>query len=124
MRTYNQIHFSQISEILMQAALGVSAVCGYRCVCSDMIYSLSSLGGERHLWKSGDNKPFYIAIREMGTESGYKEECIERCKGLGYPLIIAKIEADKVCDYNMTIMLTHNWMSGDNNYMEQEFNSL
>lgn len=29
MKTYNQIHFSQISEILMQAALGVSAVCDY-----------------------------------------------------------------------------------------------
>ena len=29
MRTYNQIHFSQISEILTQAALGVSVVCGY-----------------------------------------------------------------------------------------------
>ena len=124
MRTYKQIHFSQISEILMQAALGVSAVCGYKCVCSDMIYSLSSLGGERHLWRSGDKRPFYIAIREQGTESGYKEDCIERCKCLGYPLIIAKIEADKVCDYNMTIMLTHNWMSGDTDYMKMEFESL
>jgi hypothetical protein len=124
MKTYKQINFSQISEILMQAAIGVSAVCGYRCVCSDMIYSLSSLGGERHLWKSGDKRPFYIAIREQGTESGYKEDCIERCKMLGYPLVIAKIEADKACDYNMTIMFTHGWMSGDNNSMEQEFNSL
>ena len=124
MKTYNQIHFSQISEILMQAALGVSAVCGYRCVYSDMIYSLSSLGGERCLWKSGDKRPFFIAIREQGTESGYKEDCIERCKCLGYPLVIAKIEKDKVCDYNMTIMLTHNWMSGDTDYMKMEFDSL
>ena len=120
MKIYNQIHFSQISEILMQAALGVSAVCGYRCVCSDMICSLSSLGGR----KSGDKRPFYIAIREQGTESGYKEYCIERCKILGYPLIVAKIETDKVCDYNMTIMFTHSRKDRDNNYMEQEFNSL
>ena len=39
-------------------------------------------------------------------------------------LIIAKIETDRVCDYNMTIMFTHGWMDRDNNYMEQEFNSL
>ena len=121
MKTYNQIHFSQISEILMQAALGVSAVCGYRLVTSDMIHSLSDLHDKS--W-TGIKEPYYIAIREIGTESGYKENCIERCKGLGYPLVIAKIEADKVCDYNMTIMFTHGWMDRDNNYMEQEFNSL
>lgn len=120
MKTYNQIHFSQISEILMQAALGVSAVCGYRYVTSDMVYSLNHLNENMHSYK----EPFFIAIREHGTESGNKEHCIERCKGLGYPLVIAKIEKDKVCDYNMTIMFTHGWMDRDDNYMEQEFNSL
>ena len=121
MKTYNQIHFSQISEILMQAALGVCAVCGCRLITSDMINSLSDLQDKS--WNS-IKEPYYIAIREMGTESGFKEHCIERCKILGYPIVIAKIEEDKVCDYNMTIMFTHNWMSGDNNYMEQEFKSL
>ena len=121
MKTYKQIHFSQISEILTQAALGVSAVCGFKYVTSDMIHSLSDLHNKS--WARLE-EPYYIAIREQGTESGYKEQCIERCKCQGYPLIIAKIEVDNVCDYNMTIMLTHNWMNGDNNYMEQEFNSL
>lgn len=118
MKTYNQIHCSQISEILMQAAMGVSAVCGYRYATSDMVYSLNELAHKAR------KEPYYIAIREQGTESGYKEECIERCKGLGYPIIIAKIENDKVCDYNMTIMFTHGWMDRDNNYMKQEFDSL
>ena len=122
MKTYNQIHFSQISEILMQAAMGVSAVCGYKYVTSDMVYSLKDFADKMH--SSQMNEPYYIAIREMGTESGYKEHCLDRCKGLGYPLVIAKIEKDKVCDYNMTIMFTHGWMDRDNNYMEQEFNSL
>lgn len=122
MKTYNQIHFSQISEILMQAALGVSAVCGYKYAISDMVYSLNGLGEKLHIWSS--NEPYYIAIREQGTESGCKEECLDRCKGLGYPLVIAKIEADKVCDYNMTITFTHGWMDRDNNYMEQVFNSI
>ena len=122
MKTYNYIHFSQISEILMQAALGVSAVCGYKYVTSDMVYSLKDFADKMH--SSQMNEPYYIAIREQGTESGFKEHCLDRCKGLGYPLIIAKIEADKVCDYNMTIMFTHGWMDRDNNYMEQEFNSL
>ncbi len=123
MKTYkhNQIHFSQISEILMQAALGVSAVCGFKYVTSDMICSLSDLNDKSWV---GHKEPYYIAIREQGTESGCKEHCIERCKMLGYPLVIAKIEADKVCDYNMTIMFTHGLMDRDNDYMEQEFNSL
>ena len=121
MKTYNQIHFSQISEILMQAALGVSAVCGYRLATSDMVHSLSDLHDKSLI---GLKEPFYIAIRDMGTESGFKEHCIERCKCLGYPLIIAKIEANKVCDYNMTIMFTHGWMDKGSIYMGHEFNSL
>ena len=122
MKTYNQIHFMQISKILMEAAMGVYAVCGYGYTASDMIYSLNDFADKMH--SSQMNEPYYIAIREQGTESGFKEHCIERCKGLGYPIVIAKIEADKVCDYNMTIMFTHGWMDRDNNYMEQEFNSL
>jgi hypothetical protein len=118
MKTYNKIHFSQISEILMQAAMGVSAVCGYKYTISDLVYSLNELA---HKTRKG---AYYIAIREMGTECGYKEECVERCKGLGYPLVIAKIEQDKVCDYNMTIMFTRYWFNGDNNQMEREFDSL
>ena len=121
MKTYIDISFNRISEMLTQAALGVSAVCDCKYVISDMVISLSGLSTEACL---GLKEPYYIAIREMGTESGFKEHCIERCKYLGYPIIIAKIEADKVCDYNMTIMFTHGWMDRDGNYMEQEFNSL
>lgn len=122
MKTYNQIHFNKITEILMQAALGVCAVCGYKYVSSDMVHSLSAFLDEIHPRQL--DEPYYIAIREQGTESGNKEYCMERCKYLGYPIIIAKIEDDKVCDYNMTIMFTHGWMDRDNNYMEQEFNSI
>ena len=121
MKTYIDISFNRISEMLTQAALGVSAVCDCKYVISDMVLSLSDLSKEAcHSLK----EPYYIAIREQGTESGFKEHCIERCKGFGYPIIIAKIESKEVCDYNMTIMFTHGWMDRDNNYMEQEFNSL
>lgn len=121
MNTYRKVHFNQISEILMHAALGVSAVCGHKFVTSDMVHSLSDFNRVSY---EQNMKPYYIAIREMGTESGYKEHCIERCKGLGYPIIIAKIERDEVYDYNMTITFTSGWMDKDNNHMEQEFNSL
>lgn len=121
MKTYNDISFNRISEMLTQAALGVSAVCDCKYVISDMVLSLSGLSKEAC---HGLKEPYYIAIREMGTESGFKEHCIERCKSLGYPIIIAKIESKEVCDYDMTIMFTHGWMDRDNNYMEQEFNSL
>ncbi len=121
MKTYKQIHCNQICEILMQAAMGVSAVCGYKYTISDLVYSLSALATKI------SKGTYYVAIREQGTESGYKEECIATCKSLGYPLIIAKIEHDKTCDYNkfnMTIMFTHGWFDRDGDYMEQEFNSL
>ena len=106
----------------MHAALGVSAVCGFKYVTSDMVCSLNELSGKMHIWSP--NTPFYIAIREQGTESGSKDVCLERCKMLGYPIIIAKIEKDKTCDYNMTIMFTHGGIDRDDKYMEQEFNSL
>ena len=122
MKYYYQINFSQISEILMQAAMGASAVFGFRYITSDMVHSLSDLASNIH--SSQMKEPYYIAIIEQGTESGFKEHCIERCKGLGYPIIIAKIEADNMFDYNMTIMFTYGWIDRDNNYMEQEFNSL
>lgn len=120
MKTYNQIHFNKICQILTTAAQGVSAVCGYDYVVSDMVYSLNEVS---NVIRDTD-VPYYIAIREQGTECGNKAHCIERCKVLGYPIVIAKIEADKVFDYNMTIMFTHGWMNGNNNYMEQEFDSL
>lgn len=122
MKTYNQIHFSKISEILMNAAQGVSAVTGCNLLVSDMVYCLADFNTNRR-W-SEKSEPYYIAIREMGVESGDKATCIDRCKGLGYPLVIARIDIDKHIDLNMTIMFTHGWMDRDNNYMEQEFNSL
>jgi len=120
MKTYNQIHFSQISEILTQAAQGVAAVSGQKYIISDMVYTLTGMRVDIAV----DREPYYVAIREQGVEGGTKDYCLNRCQHLGYPLVIAKVEGDKVCDYNMTIMFTHNWVGGDNNYMEQEFNSL
>lgn len=120
MKTYIQIHFSEISEILMKTASGIEAVCGNRYVRTDMIYSLNTLRDYMYQMQ----QPFFIAIRESGTECGTKEECISRCKGLGYPIVIAKVDKNKTWDYDMTIMFTHGWMDKDNNYMEQEFNSL
>lgn len=120
MKTYIKISFNQITEILMQSALGISAVSGCKYILSDMVYALSSMRTELDT----SDKEYYIAIRELGVENGSKDYCLERSKGLGYPLVIAKIEKDKVCDYCMTITFTHGWADKDNNYMEQEFNSL
>lgn len=121
MKTYNQIHFNEVSCILTQIANGFAAATGHKFIVSDMIYSLADLS-DRNL-KGELKEPFYIAVREMGTESGNKAHCLERCKGLGYPLVIAKIENNKVCDYNMTIRLsTHT--DGDWTDMEMEFDEI
>ena len=104
----------------MQAAQGVAAVSGQKYIISDMVYALGGMMDDIVAYR----EPYYVAIREQGTEGGTKEFCLYRCQNLGYPLVIAKIEVEKVCGYNMAIMFTHNWISGDKNYMEQEFNSL
>lgn len=119
MKTYNEIGFSRISEILTATANGFSNICSHLIV-SDMIHSLSDF--HREIMR-GLHEPYYIAIRESGTESGNKGECLMRCKGLGYPYVIIKITRAEY-NFNMTMMLTHNWMNGDNSYMEQEFDSL
>ena len=120
MKTYRYKCFSQICESLMQIAQGV-AVATSDLVVSDMVHSLSDF--HKEFYFNQNDSAYYFAIREMGVESGLKKHCIERCKGLGYPLVIAKVEKDHF-EFTLTIMLTHNWMSGDNNYMEQEFNSI
>jgi len=123
MKTYKKIHYSQLSEILMQVVMGVSAVrCdNYKYPISYMVDALSDIPHDLcHKLK----KPYYIAIHDMGTEYGCKEECVKNCKMLGYPLVIAKIEGVTTLFYNMTIMFTRGWMTENDDYMEQEFNSL
>lgn len=117
MKIYKNIDFSQITELLMQTAMGVSAVCGHRYPIFDLVVALNDLKNKT------DKEPYYIAIREMGTESGNKKDCIFRCNCLGYPLVIAKIEEDKIFDYNMTITFTNGWDRGKD-YMEKEFDEL
>ena len=117
MKTYKNIHFNEITELLMQAAMGVSAVCGYRYPISDLVFSLNNLENKT------DKEPYYIAIREMGTESGNKKDCIHQCKCLGYPLVIAKIEKGEIIDYNMTIMFSHSSDRGKD-YMVKEFDEM
>lgn len=123
MRTYTEQNFAALSTILMPVAQGIAVVSGYKYLNSDMVFSLAELN---RFISSGriDKEPFFIALREAGVECGTKEECIDRCKGLGYPLVIAKVYKGHVFDWDINLMFTHNWMNGDNNYMEQEFNSL
>ena len=112
MKTYKNIDFSQITELLMQAAMGVSAVCGYRYPISEMVYSLNELKNKT------DKESYYISIRERGTEISNKKDCIELCKTLGYPLVIAKIEEKENFEYNMTIMFTHRCLDRVNVFFE------
>lgn len=120
MKTYYQIQFYQIASILTLAAQGVSSVTGFKNTVSDMIYALHDLSDTMHSWST--RTPYYIAIRKQGTENGNKETCVDRCKILGYPIVIAKIEADRICGFNMTIKFACHCT--DINLIEKEFNSL
>lgn len=83
-----------------------------------------------------DRKPFFFlnSVKKFARLKYFYYLCThkEKVKRFKTLTIITKdkikeviydlcIDKDKVCDYNMTIMFTQN---RDNNYMEQEFNSL
>lgn len=109
---YN-IELAKIFNILMSAAHGVATVAQSNTPVSDMVFTLTDLNH----WAVGGREPFFVAIREHGTENGSKAHCIERCKHLGSPVIIARIEPNKVRELNMVI--TYNFA----NDVEKSFNS-
>lgn len=121
MRVYSEQTFPAMSIILMQAAEEMAAISGHKFVVSDMVISLSQL--HEHILSEDSHNPFYIAIRTMGVEAGDKKHCLERCKGLGYPVVIFKVEKDNPVDFKMTVRLSTqtdgNWLA-----MEQEFDSI
>lgn len=121
MRTMFEQTFPAMSMTLMQVAEGIAIVSGHNYVVSDMVHTLSALHDYVHS-VDHEGAPYYIAIREQGVESGDKKHCLERCKGLGYPIVIFKIE-EELIDYKMTIRLsTHT--DGDWTDMEMEFDAI
>ena len=67
---------------------------------SDMIISIDHFTKWQEVGRLADystdpRAPFYMAIRKQGTESGTREHVIERCKVLGAPLYVLKVEREK-----------------------------
>jgi len=42
--------------------------------------------------------PFFFAIRKQGSESGTRQHCRERCKVLGHPVYVLKVEREERAD--------------------------
>lgn len=119
MRTFKNIPHMELISRLTMAAQGIAAISGYKYVVSDIVIELNKI-----LPRLSVAEPFYIAIREQGTEGGTMEECIERCQCLGYPIVIAKVESDKVCDFNLTMTFTKWHNSANLNCLKKEFKLL
>lgn len=64
----------------------------YDCnlINSDMVYSLNELRDA--IEYPSIKLPFYLAVRELGVESGSKQHVEERCKILGAPVYVMKVE--------------------------------
>ena len=120
MRTYAEQNFPAMSAILMQVAQGIAAVSGCKYVISDMVHTLHDLSTKLHKME----QPYYIGIREQGVEGGTKEYCLDRCQGLGYPMVIAKVDKGTPFDWDLTISFTQEWASGEIGHLPQELNSL
>jgi hypothetical protein len=124
MATYNGITMGQVVNILTNIANGIAAISGNHQVLSDLAIDFGTM--RRHFCNEDNDRDFYLAFRETGVESGTKEKCYDRCKNLGYPLVIVKVTQHLfiTTDYDVTITLTRHRTSGDYNLMEQEFNIL
>lgn len=87
----NELTKQAIIELLNASAKEASIMFNCSLIVSDMVYALWGFSG----WEtSRNNEPYYVWIREQGVEDGTLEHVEERCKVLGYPIIMYKIERD------------------------------
>ena len=85
--------FAEITRKCNAIADACAVINDCNLIMSDMVYSLVEL--RKALDYPSSRLPFYIAVREQGVESGTKDHVIERCKSLGNPIYVMKVEQDE-----------------------------
>ena len=76
-----------ISSIIADAA---GIVSGSILPQSDMKISIEQF----YDWQKHDDEPFFMAVRDHGTEAGTRQHCRERCKKLGAPVYVIAIKRE------------------------------
>jgi len=73
---------------------------GCHLIASDMVLSCQEFA---ECMKEEDTPaPFYFAIRKQGTESGTRSHCRERCRVLGRPVYVLKVEREAADLFTLT----------------------
>ena len=50
-------------------------------------------------FRSHDMKPFYVCVRNAGTETGFYDDVLSRCLALGRPVKVYVIEKDGLGEF-------------------------
>ena len=100
---FTQQTASQVVERLQNIATGYAAIYGYGIIKKDMITSTDAFDDLIYELGNITLDSYYFAIREMGVESGTRREVEERCKVLGTPVCIIKVEGAENRKFNVAI---------------------
>jgi hypothetical protein len=92
-KTTRQCHLTaaEVIEKCQKLADLMADFYGCHLIASDMVLSCQEFAGVCELLTVA---PFYFAIRKQGTESGTREYCRERCRVLGRPVYVLKVESE------------------------------
>lgn len=101
----------RVAEICKTIANAVSVCYGSSFPVTDMATDLDRFGA----WCAGEDEydvmeaaaPFWFAVRKRGSESGTREHVKERCKHLGAPVYVIKVEREEYTAlYTVTVRVS------------------
>lgn len=100
---HNNQTAGDIVEKAQALADSVAVVFGSSLPSYDMVVSIKEFCNWSEWGTEGANEAFFFAIRKQGTESGTRANVVERCKMLGTPLYIIKVERAEIDLFDMTV---------------------
>ena len=96
---YHHTTAARVAHICQTIAESVGVCYGSTLPAFDMAISLQQFGEWQTATTPDDEMnpaaPFFFAVRKQGTESGTREHCKERCRILGAPVYVIKVEREE-----------------------------
>lgn len=106
---YHHTTAERIATIARTIAGAVGACFGSSLPVSDMAIDVNRF----NKWCEGSSvadadasAPFWFAVRKQGSESGTRENCQARCKALGSPLYVLKVEREAAGLFSLTVRVS------------------
>lgn len=106
---YRHTTAEKVATIARTIAGAVGACFGSSLPVSDMAIDVNRF----NKWCEGSSvadadasAPFWFAVRKQGSESGTRENCKARCKALGSPLYVLKVEREAAGLFSLSVRVS------------------